>query len=163
MDVCLGSAEHVALVYLPFPVYFFSVDGGWSSWSSWSECEGSCLNSTHYRTRTCTNPSPMYEGRNCSGDAMETQSCIPAICERKQLDSFKVHSTRMCWHLSLKCFDILFCLILLHSIEYCCLICASVFQLWPGFAARNLVLNYCVPIHQGTVCPSHLRVLLGIP
>lgn len=46
--------------------------GGWSEWSEWSLCSPSCGKaSTQYRTRACTNPSPMFNGQPCEGSNKE--------------------------------------------------------------------------------------------
>ena len=51
------------------------VDGGWSEFGAWSECSADCEGGTQTRTRTCTNPAPVYGGADCVGDATETQNC----------------------------------------------------------------------------------------
>lgn len=60
-----------------------AVHGGWSEWSM-TECEGFCHNGTQEKTRTCTNPSPKYEARNCSGATWEMVKCLPPGCEGNQ-------------------------------------------------------------------------------
>lgn len=49
--------------------------GGWSPWSSWSSCSPSCHKGTQYRVRTCTNPVPSPDGKQCEGDSEEVSSC----------------------------------------------------------------------------------------
>lgn len=59
-----------------------TVHGGWTDWSDWTDCTGGgCYSSFHSRTRSCTNPRPQYEGRDCEGEAMETEACIPIPCQ----------------------------------------------------------------------------------
>jgi len=55
------------------------VSGGWTSYSYWSECSATCGGGTQTRTRTCTEPAPLYGGE-CDGDATATQSCNQEPC-----------------------------------------------------------------------------------
>ncbi|XP_076082455.1 neurotrypsin-like [Mytilus galloprovincialis] len=49
-----------------------TVNGGWSTWSPWS----ACFCGTHqFRTRNCTNPTPMYGGQYCEGYPAEQRNC----------------------------------------------------------------------------------------
>nr|XP_034324264.1 coadhesin-like isoform X2 [Crassostrea gigas] len=64
-----------------------TVDGGWSSWGSWSltrTCSSTCGrgSQTYIRTRSCTNPSPKYGGKDCNGESTEvkSRSCIISEC-----------------------------------------------------------------------------------
>ncbi|KAK3083453.1 hypothetical protein FSP39_022988 [Pinctada imbricata] len=60
------------------------VDGNWASWSSWATCSVSCIptsgsrSGTTTRTRTCSNPAPKYDGKQCSGDSSQSKSCTPS-------------------------------------------------------------------------------------
>ncbi|VDI64388.1 Hypothetical predicted protein [Mytilus galloprovincialis] len=63
------------------------VDGGWSEYSpiTWSgECSTTCDFGTEsgVKTRTCTNPSPVYGGEDCDGEvsATETRQCKLREC-----------------------------------------------------------------------------------
>ncbi|KAL5255035.1 hypothetical protein ACHWQZ_G014467 [Mnemiopsis leidyi] len=56
------------------------VDGGWSDYGNWSDCSAVCGGGTQSRTRTCTNPAPAYSGKNCVGEATETQDCNTHSC-----------------------------------------------------------------------------------
>ncbi|XP_052086361.1 neurotrypsin-like isoform X2 [Mytilus californianus] len=49
-----------------------TVNGGWSMWSPWSAC---FCGSHQFRTRNCTNPTPMYGGRYCEGYPAEQRNC----------------------------------------------------------------------------------------
>ena len=49
-----------------------------------SECIGTCHGANRTRTRSCTNPSPRYEGRNCSGPSVEIFKCIPEHCNCRE-------------------------------------------------------------------------------
>ena len=48
--------------------------GNWSEWSPWSACLPSCGKGLQYRTRTCSNPVPMFNGLPCQG--INREVCI---------------------------------------------------------------------------------------
>ncbi|XP_056005455.1 thrombospondin-2-like isoform X3 [Ostrea edulis] len=56
-----------------------AVHGNWSLWSPWGACHATaCMTmGIQNRTRLCTNPSPDYGGEMCTGDAVESRSCLP--------------------------------------------------------------------------------------
>ncbi|XP_069111060.1 coadhesin-like [Argopecten irradians] len=62
------------------------VDGGWTDFGQWiaADCSVSCGNGikTSSRSRTCTNPPPQHNGKDCEGHAMEykTETCSPIPC-----------------------------------------------------------------------------------
>ena len=49
------------------------IDGGWSSWGAWSCCGAT----SRSRSRACTSPSPLNGGAQCTGGAIEADSCTP--------------------------------------------------------------------------------------
>ncbi|XP_061171777.1 netrin receptor UNC5A-like [Saccostrea echinata] len=53
------------------------VDGGWTDWSDWSECVQVNGEYKKSATRTCTNPSPRHGGKDCEGEKIIQESCIP--------------------------------------------------------------------------------------
>lgn len=61
-------------------VYNCPIDGGFSHWSAWSLCSASCGGGTSIRSRSCTNPSPLYGGENCTGDYDEQTTCNSQHC-----------------------------------------------------------------------------------
>ncbi|XP_013398464.1 coadhesin-like [Lingula anatina] len=58
------------------------VDGGYSQWSTWGTCSSTCGGGSQTRTRTCTNPTPAFNGNDCSGlgPNSETQQCNTQGC-----------------------------------------------------------------------------------
>ncbi|XP_071960715.1 properdin-like isoform X2 [Antedon mediterranea] len=52
-----------------------AVDGGWTRWKRWSSCSVSCGKGYQYRVRTCSNPPPLYGGRQCVGKDSIVRSC----------------------------------------------------------------------------------------
>ncbi|XP_067893515.1 hemicentin-1 isoform X1 [Heterodontus francisci] len=56
------------------------VDGSWSEWGQWEECSHSCGQGNRTRTRTCTNPSKQYGGKQCEGKAVEAIMCNIRPC-----------------------------------------------------------------------------------
>lgn len=57
-----------------------AVDGGWTRWSEWSTCSVSCSNGTQIRSRSCTEPIPMFGGKDCEGYSEEVKSCFLRHC-----------------------------------------------------------------------------------
>ncbi|XP_061184993.1 uncharacterized protein LOC133193009 [Saccostrea echinata] len=59
------------------------VDGSWASWTSYGACSVTCqptsgtVTGTKTRTRTCSNPAPAYDGKQCAGPGTQTSSCSP--------------------------------------------------------------------------------------
>lgn len=56
------------------------MNGGFTLWSNWTECTETCGGGITSRTRTCTNPMPMYGGVSCSGKPVETKECNLQPC-----------------------------------------------------------------------------------
>nr|XP_022294190.1 A disintegrin and metalloproteinase with thrombospondin motifs adt-1-like [Crassostrea virginica] len=56
------------------------VNGSWSGWSDWSLCSVTCDSGVITRTRSCTHPSPVFGGQNCSGEDTDTQPCNRTTC-----------------------------------------------------------------------------------
>ena len=64
-------------------IFFFPVNGGWTSYGTWSTCSVSCGNGTQSRSRSCTNPPPSGGGKDCVGSATETKECDGGACAGK--------------------------------------------------------------------------------
>lgn len=47
---------------------FFTVHGGLTPWSPYSFCSKPCNTGYRERTRSCTDPPPQFNGRNCTCD-----------------------------------------------------------------------------------------------
>lgn len=60
--------------------FLIIVDGQWSNWTNWTTCSKSCGIGRQKRTRTCSNPSPAHGGKQCTGQARETQDCNTQSC-----------------------------------------------------------------------------------
>ncbi|CAH3196925.1 unnamed protein product, partial [Porites evermanni] len=58
----------------------FVVNGGFSLWSAWTTCSKTCGTGTQSRSRTCTSPSPIHNGLNCTGDYTQAKSCKLSSC-----------------------------------------------------------------------------------
>ena len=56
------------------------VNGGWSYFGGWSQCSVSCGRGTRSRSRSCTNPAPVYGGANCQGQNMLSEYCNTQPC-----------------------------------------------------------------------------------
>nr|ADD22403.1 cnidarian egg lectin isoform c [Hydractinia echinata] len=77
-DPCFGTRKYLEVDYycrnLP-------VDGGYTKWNI-QRCSRTCGGGTKTFTRTCTNPSPKFGGRNCEmlGPATFTEACNSEPC-----------------------------------------------------------------------------------
>jgi hypothetical protein len=77
----------VILIFLIIILLFFAtnvfgnknIDGGWSDWITGS-CNTKCGSGKKTLSRTCTNPSPEYDGKKCIGDDKKTQDCKLKDC-----------------------------------------------------------------------------------
>ncbi|EDO44104.1 predicted protein, partial [Nematostella vectensis] len=56
------------------------IDGGLSEWSEFGNCDKSCGRGVQKRVRTCTNPSPLFGGKDCAGAMEETKACNTHPC-----------------------------------------------------------------------------------
>lgn len=56
------------------------VNGGWSEWSDYGECNKTCGTGKRYKYRTCTNPPPSKDGKDCRGKARKGKKCKVASC-----------------------------------------------------------------------------------
>ncbi|KAL5248468.1 hypothetical protein ACHWQZ_G017606 [Mnemiopsis leidyi] len=77
---CTGTAGET----LNCNTHHCPINGGWSGYGEWSKCTKFCGTGTQTRTRTCTNPAPLYGGADCTGTAEETQDCNDRPCPREQ-------------------------------------------------------------------------------
>ncbi|XP_052793992.1 SCO-spondin-like [Mya arenaria] len=51
------------------------IDGGWSEWSMFGECDATCGMGMQRKVRVCTNPLPMFGGKDCSGESFIERPC----------------------------------------------------------------------------------------
>ena len=61
-------------------VFFYTsqgVNGGFTDWSQPGPCSKSCGKGVRFQERTCTNPKPSFNGRDCQG---ETKRVVPYWC-----------------------------------------------------------------------------------
>ena len=67
--------------------YFFwsSVNGSWSQWSSSESCSVACGGGNRTRTRSCSNPAPEWNGKDCPGTNISTESCNLHNCKGRSL------------------------------------------------------------------------------
>lgn len=56
------------------------IDGHWGRWSSWGNCDAKCGTGTHYRTRSCDDPPPKYNGKDCVGISNGSEPCKLRSC-----------------------------------------------------------------------------------
>ncbi|XP_076113353.1 uncharacterized protein LOC143081005, partial [Mytilus galloprovincialis] len=52
------------------------IDGFWGSWGPWSgSCSVTCGKGVQFRNRTCDNPAPTYNGKNCTCSGHDIRPC----------------------------------------------------------------------------------------
>ncbi|XP_063876640.1 hemicentin-1-like isoform X2 [Scylla paramamosain] len=73
---CQGAETH-ARPCRPQPC---PVDGNWSPWEPWSECSATCGEGVQIRSRYCTAPVPLYDGKPCEGSDMQEEQCHLRDC-----------------------------------------------------------------------------------
>jgi hypothetical protein len=71
---------------MSFTQIYILVNGGWTNyteWSKWTKCSESCGNGIEKSTRSksCTNPEPKFNGKQCVGEATEERSQLCKLTE----------------------------------------------------------------------------------
>ncbi|XP_048340195.1 thrombospondin-1 [Sphaerodactylus townsendi] len=56
------------------------INGNWGPWSLWDTCAVTCGGGIQKRSRLCNNPEPQFGGKDCIGDAVDTQICNKQDC-----------------------------------------------------------------------------------
>ncbi|KAI8492696.1 hypothetical protein Bbelb_297370 [Branchiostoma belcheri] len=57
-------------------------NGNWAGWLSWSGCTATCGEGVRSRDRTCSDPAPSGDGKECEGQGTEVEHCsIPPCIE----------------------------------------------------------------------------------
>eukprot|EP00794_Sanderia_malayensis_P015286 gene15286-16863_t len=69
---------------------FCPVHGGWTEWTAWSACDKPCNTGMYRRWRYCTNPSPLYNGNECQGNATEGMPCNTNICPESRVNLWNI-------------------------------------------------------------------------
>lgn len=65
------------------------MNGKWVEWSAWSDCPFTCSGEDLIRSRSCTNPSPENNGKECEGSNSDVVSCYTAKCPGQILIEMK--------------------------------------------------------------------------
>jgi len=78
-QVCVGKAS-TNYVYVLEEEPKSPGDGGWKEWGDWTQCDKTCGTGKQERERTCTNPPPEPEGKDCEGPGEESRSCNLMAC-----------------------------------------------------------------------------------
>lgn len=58
----------------------FKVNGNWGPWSPWDTCSLTCGGGVQTRTRLCNGPAPKHGGKECVGDAKDSEMCNKKAC-----------------------------------------------------------------------------------
>ena len=80
---------------------FYSVDGSWGEWESWSLCSTTCGEGERTRMRECDSPAPLFDGKNCTGAAIEIKPCNDRFCPGMLFSkhtSFSCIPLRVVWY-----------------------------------------------------------------
>ena len=98
----------------------FSVDGNWTDWTSWSDCSETCGDGSHYRIRHCANPTPMYGGKNCSGEPLHGESCKLRECPSESVELLgstfaTFYITRNVWNIDERKLSFIYMLVILFT------------------------------------------------
>ncbi|KAH3881656.1 hypothetical protein DPMN_005582, partial [Dreissena polymorpha] len=74
---CSGDAKEIE----PCQFAVCPADGSWADWSDWSECTKTCgSEGIRFRARSCTFVFDRPHGANCSGDALQRETCTLKKC-----------------------------------------------------------------------------------
>ena len=66
-------------------IHLLAVDGQWTSWGSYGSCTVTCGGGSQSRSRSCTNPAPLYGGASCAGSSSSSQACNTHNCPSKSI------------------------------------------------------------------------------
>ncbi|XP_066028698.1 coadhesin [Pocillopora verrucosa] len=55
-------------------------DGNWSPWGAPGPCDKTCGGGTRVRKRTCTDPPPSGDGKDCAGSSTKDEPCNTQAC-----------------------------------------------------------------------------------
>ena len=75
-------SNHIGYI-CQYIIHSLTVHGKWSSWGAYSTCTQTCGGGTQFRTRSCTNPTPAYDGYACDVDGSSDTDliiCNPSTC-----------------------------------------------------------------------------------
>ena len=61
-------------------VLLISVNGSWSQWSPWQPCSVTCGGGNRTRSRTCSNSTQKWNGKECYGRNISTERCNLREC-----------------------------------------------------------------------------------
>jgi len=65
------------------------IDGKWSEWSEWESCDKCCGGGNQRRYRTCDNPPPGPNGKDCQGERIDSRKCNTNACRGPESCFFK--------------------------------------------------------------------------
>ena len=92
VETFISTLDYLVQLIICKLIIYISVNGGWTSfnaWSKWTTCSESCGNGMQKSTRSksCTNPEPKFNGKQCVGEATEE---LLQLCKLKECPG-KIH------------------------------------------------------------------------
>ncbi|XP_053381729.1 ectin-like [Mercenaria mercenaria] len=74
---CMGNFEQIGQCNKQLCL---GIDGGWSNWGDWNTCSDSCGGGIKSRNRSCSNPTPSTNGKQCMGNFEQIGQCNKQLC-----------------------------------------------------------------------------------
>ncbi|XP_055488817.1 A disintegrin and metalloproteinase with thrombospondin motifs 19-like [Leucoraja erinacea] len=133
----------------PLPDY---IDGEWSTWNTWSTCSRTCDAGVHFRQRTCDNPRPGPEGKNCQGSRVQYRICkkppcptgVPNFrnlqCQSFKRPSYQKHSLQ--WYA------------VTDEEEPCALFCSPLGKDQPMLISEKVLDGTPCGLHEADICAN---------
>jgi hypothetical protein len=82
IGLIIGLITLLVIIIIVIVIYAIPkpIDGGWSNFSVDGECSSPCGDGSVTNKRTCTNPKPENDGKDCVGDDFITKECNVKPC-----------------------------------------------------------------------------------
>lgn len=81
-------------------IFKLSVDGNWGLWGSYGDCSVTCSLGVRTRTRTCSDPQPLFNGKQCEGTNVDNIQCDAGPCPSKCFLAIKIVLFKSCLSLT---------------------------------------------------------------
>ena len=81
--MCVSVSVCQSVYFYIYFVLYYTVDGGWGNWTITTECTRSCGGGILVMSRSCCNPTPYCNGKQCSGASSMRLTCNTQCCKGK--------------------------------------------------------------------------------